>query len=86
MLMYQEKDNKFNIVLENTAIPVPEGTLPDVQISKEEGQAKITVSGKELITDALPAVTAEDAGKFMRVDDEGNWVAEEVPNANGQKF
>lgn len=31
-------------------------------------------------------VTSADAGKFMRVNEQGEWVAEEVPNANGVNF
>ena len=31
-------------------------------------------------------VTSSDVGKFMRVNSQGKWVAEEVPNANGVNF
>lgn len=34
----------------------------------------------------LPAVTAADAGKFLRVSSSGSWVAETVVNANGGEF
>ena len=34
----------------------------------------------------LPAVTAADAGKFLRVSSSGSWVAEIVANANGGEF
>lgn len=34
----------------------------------------------------LPAVTKEDKGKFARVNDKGEWVAETVPNAKGVAF
>ena len=34
----------------------------------------------------LPAVTASDAGKFLRVSSSGFWVAETVANANGGEF
>lgn len=34
----------------------------------------------------LPTVTASDAGKFLRVSDTGEWVAETIPNASGVSF
>lgn len=34
----------------------------------------------------LPAVTAADAGKFLRVSSSGSWVAETVANASGGEF
>lgn len=34
----------------------------------------------------LPSVTTADAGKFLRVNSEGKWVAEAVPNASEYSF
>ena len=34
----------------------------------------------------LPTVTASDTGKFLRVSDTGEWVAETIPNASGVSF
>ena len=34
----------------------------------------------------LPAVTAADAGKFLRVSDSGVWAAETIPSAEGANF
>lgn len=35
---------------------------------------------------ALPAVTAADAGKFLRVSSSGSWAAETVASASGGEF
>lgn len=35
---------------------------------------------------ALPAVTATDAGKFLRVSSSGSWAAETVASASGGEF
>lgn len=32
---------------------------------------------------AIPAVTASDAGKFLRVSSTGEWVADTLPTYNG---
>lgn len=34
----------------------------------------------------LPTVTVADAGKFLRVNSSGSWVAEAVANASGGEF
>lgn len=34
----------------------------------------------------IPAVTGADAGKFLRVNSSGKWVAESVPDAEGVSF
>ena len=35
---------------------------------------------------SLPPVTSADEGKFLRVNALGEWIAEEVPDAEGQSF
>ena len=36
--------------------------------------------------DILPAVTSSDAGKFLRVNAEGAWIAAELPSAEEASF
>lgn len=50
------------------------------------GQKTVPVAIKELQDKSAPAVTAADAGKFLRVSSSGSWVAETVANANGGEF
>ena len=55
------------------------GTVGQVLTKTADGQ-KWKDAAKE-----LPAVTASDNGKFLRVVS-GAWVAESIPNANGGSF
>lgn len=38
------------------------------------------------LSDALPSVSASDAGKFLRVSADGAWAAESIPNAEEATF
>lgn len=53
---------------------------------KDIGLKTVPVAIKELQDKSAPAVTAADAGKFLRVSSSGSWVAETVANANGGEF
>lgn len=53
---------------------------------RDIGLKTVPVAIKELQDGSAPAVTAADAGKFLRVSSSGSWVAETVANANGGEF
>ena len=60
------------------------GTAADA--SKLGGKPASDYVKKSEAEKLLPTVTASDAGKFLRVDSTGSWVAEAVPNASGVSF
>lgn len=47
---------------------------------------KIDAAVGELQEKTLPTMESADAGKFLRVDSEGNWVAQTVASAEGASF
>ena len=75
----------------------PEGAIPvvaakDVWVSsKGAGLADFT-SLADVLEDGgvggggLPDVTADDAGKFLRVNASGKWAAVEIPYADGEEY
>ena len=50
------------------------------------GGKTFNIMDAEARANATPAVTAADAGKFLRVSSAGKWEAEAVPNAEEASF
>lgn len=44
------------------------------------------LENKPTVPDGLPAVTESDAGKFMRVNEDGEWAAMSLSNAEEASF
>ena len=75
-------------------IKVPEGSSVEIdatlKVAGKAADAKVVGDAlaqlNEAIDDLLPVVTGADAGKFLRVNSAGAWVAETVANARGVMF
>lgn len=75
------------------AVSPPSYTASDVG-ADASGTAAFTVSEHNTSENAhsdireklLPDVTAEDAGKFLCVNDTGTWAMQEIPNAEATAF
>lgn len=78
-------DGSSWVVKEKCTLRGKDGTTPHIG---ENGNWYIgdTDTGVSAEGRGLPAVTAADAGKFLRVSSSGSWVAETVANANGGEF
>ena len=59
-------------------------TFTITEVSTTTAKAIVNVETiVKISVEGLPKVTAEDVGKFLRVNSNGNWVAEAVPSAEG---
>lgn len=78
-------DGSSWVVKEKCTLRGKDGTTPHIGAN---GNWYIgdTDTGVSAGGSGLPAVTAADAGKFLRVSSSGSWVAETVANANGGEF
>lgn len=45
-----------------------------------------TFATKDYVNNKIPSVTTEDVGKFLRVQADGTWAAEYIPNAEEASF
>lgn len=61
--------------INETIYPIDEKYIPDTITRSSDIREKL-----------LPDVTAEDAGKFLCVNDTGAWAAQEIPNAEATAF
>ena len=66
------------------AAKAPSG-LPNVTTSDNNKVLKV-VNGSWAVADSLPTVTADDAGKFLRVSSEGAWIVEDIIIAEEVSF
>lgn len=65
--------------------PQPSATTPKAPGTASAGSESAYARGDHVHPKELPAVTASDNGKFLRVVS-GVWAAVEIANANGGSF
>ena len=65
--------------------PQPSDTTPKAPGTASAGSESAYARGDHVHPKELPAVTASDNGKFLRVVS-GAWAAVEIANANGGSF
>lgn len=78
-------DDKFLLIFnvtESGSTYVATFTITEVSTTTVKAIVNVETIVK-ISVEGLPKVTAEDVGKFLRVDSNGNWVAEAVPSAEG---
>lgn len=80
----------FTLLVNDTDIYNVVAEITTINTSRPPSTAEVyciaTVRYINKLNNGLPSVTTADAGKFLRVNASGAWVAESVPSAEGVEF
>lgn len=82
MANFSEKELSSSAINNGVRYTDDDGLQPDAVNAIVEGIMFLNAQNKQ----SLPSVTPLDKGAFLRVDSSGNWVAEQIPFAEGVEF